>query len=120
MSLMCKHANKPFARPLALVRVSVPSWQVALNDAPEVFLILNILKLSDELDCPFLGVCLIFVSPAPQRLLVIHRGDDPPTAIVITSNPDQIVGAICVVNTRLFCLGSPERLGRRVGRTSIS
>src|SRR5215471_12482838 len=67
---------------------SVPSWQVVPNDAPEVLLILNVFKLSDELDCLFLGGCLIFVWPMLQRLLVIHRGDDPPTALVITSDVD--------------------------------
>ena len=67
---------------------SVPSWQVVPNDAPEVFLILNVFKLSDELDCLFLGGCLIFEWPTLQRLLVIHRRDDPPTAFVITSDVD--------------------------------
>src|SRR5215468_695457 len=67
---------------------SVPSWQVVPNDAPEVFLILNVFKLSDELDCFFLGGCLIFVWPMLQHLLVIHRGDDPPTDLVITSDVD--------------------------------
>ena len=67
---------------------SVPSCQVVSNDAPEVFLILNVFKLSNELDCLFLGICLIFVRPMLQRLLVIHRRDDPPTALVIASDLD--------------------------------
>jgi hypothetical protein len=47
----------------AAATLSVPSWQVALNNAPEIFLILNVFKFSDELDCLFLGDCLISVWP---------------------------------------------------------
>jgi len=64
------------------------SWQGPLNDPPEIFLILNVFELSDELDCLFLGGPLICIWPVLRRLLVIHRGDGPPTALVITSDVD--------------------------------
>src|SRR5262249_61570285 len=82
-----RRGYRPPARS-AVPASSVSSWQVVPNDAPEVFHILNVFKLSDELDCLFLGGCLIFVRPMLQHLLVIHRGDDPPTALVITSDVD--------------------------------
>ena len=66
----------------------MPSWQVVPNGAPEVFHVLIVFKLSDELDCLFLGGCLIIVWSMLQRLLVIHRRDDPLTALVIASDLD--------------------------------
>jgi hypothetical protein len=97
------------ARLFRFCSVSVPSREASLSDKEPHAVIVKIANLAGELDCRFLGTCLIFEWPAAQGFFLIHDNDGPPMSIVIVTNADLDI-VLLHVPPSYFPLGWTERL----------